>query len=265
MFAWIGPKLDPEGRIVATHMRQASLPSLSSALLPVVLLMAVEVWPGFGAELTLAEACPAASAVLERFIVSQEKSSGWPLETIEIEASLPKLNESGRLRAIRRAFPGKHPDYKILEIVGDRTVKNQVIARYISADQRATDLPSSSVAMTPANYRFNYAGTVRLDNRPVYAFRMIPRKKRQGLFYGVLWLDSETGIAVRESGYMSKSPSVFINRVNVTRENELHNGRIEARITHVLVETRLVGRVQLIIVERPTSDSLAIRGAAAEE
>lgn len=265
MFAWIWPKLDPEGRIGATPMRQDSPPSLPVALLSALLLMAVAVWPSFGAERMAAEACPAASAVLERFIVSQGKSSGWPLETIEIEASLPKLNKSGRLRAIRRAFPGEHPDYKILEVAGDRTVTNQVIARYISADQRAADLPASSVAITPANYQFNYAGTVRLDDRAVYAFRMIPRKKRQGLIYGVLWLDSETGIAVRESGYLAKNPSVLLKRVNVTRENELQNGRIEAKITHVLVEARLVGRVQLIIVERPTSDSLASRGAAAYE
>ena len=37
-----------------------------------------------------------------------------------------------------------------------------------------------------------------------------------------------------------------------------------SRITHVLVETRLVGRVQLIIVERPTSDEAAAQGTAAE-
>jgi hypothetical protein len=33
MFAWIWPKLDPEGRIGATPMRQDSPPSLPAALL----------------------------------------------------------------------------------------------------------------------------------------------------------------------------------------------------------------------------------------
>jgi len=77
MFAWIWPNLDPEGRIGATPMRQDSPPSLPAALL--LLLMAVAVWPSFGAERMAAEASPAASAVLERFIVSHGKSSGWPL------------------------------------------------------------------------------------------------------------------------------------------------------------------------------------------
>jgi hypothetical protein len=73
---------------------------------------------------------------------------------------------------------------------------------------------------------------------------MIPRKKREGLIDGVLWLDRETAIAVRESGYLAKSPSVFVERINLTRENDLHNGTIAERITHVSVEMRLFGQAQ---------------------
>jgi hypothetical protein len=108
MFAWIW-RTFREGRIGtlfgslicgsqrestgATRMHQAS-PLLHSALLPALLLVSVAAWPSFGAERTAADAWPAASAVLQRFIVSQEKASGWPLETIEIEASLPKLEKT---------------------------------------------------------------------------------------------------------------------------------------------------------------------------
>jgi hypothetical protein len=227
-------------------------------------LFLVSAWPSVGAERTAADAWPAASAVLQRFIVSQEKACGWPLETIEVEASLPKMKKTGWLRAIRRAFPSEKPHYEVLEMAGDRTVKNQVIARYISANERATELPASSVAITSANYEIHYVGSVCVGDRPAYAFRITPRKKREGLINAVLWLDSETGIAVRESGYLAKNPSVFLKRVNLTRENELHNGTIRAITTHVLVETRLVGPAQLVIVERPTSDEQAVRGEAAQ-
>src|SRR6266481_9388296 len=125
MFAWICRTLrKPTG---TSRMRQASLPSLPSPLLPALLLMAVPIWPSHGTERTAADACPAASAVLQRFIASQEKASGWPLETIEIEASLPKLGKTGWLRAIRRVVPAGRPHYEFLEISGDRTVKNLVI------------------------------------------------------------------------------------------------------------------------------------------
>jgi hypothetical protein len=169
-----------------------------------VLLIAALAWPSFGAEHVTADDS-AASAVLERFIVSQDQAAGWPVEIIEIEASLPTLQKTGRLRAIRRFFSAGHPEYKVLEITGDATVKNQVIARYISADKKATKLATSSVALTPANYTVRYSGSLWLGDRLTYAYRMVPHKKRLGLINGVLWLDSETGIAVRESGYLANT------------------------------------------------------------
>ena len=84
-------------------------------------------------------------------------------------------------------------------------------------------------------------------------FRIIPLKKKQGLINGILWLDGDTGIAVRLSGYLVKNPSIFLKRVNVTRENCLRDGIVEARITHLLLDTRLVGSARLVVVERPTT------------
>ena len=209
-------------------------------------------------------ASPAAAAALGRFIGNQGEAGAWPLETMEIEASLPKLNKTGRLLAIRRLLPVGQPDYQVLEIVGDSTVKHQVIKRYILADERASEVPALSVALTPANYKIHYAGTVRLANRLAYAFRVIPRIKREGLINGVLWLDSETGIAVRESGYLAKSPSVFLKRINLTRENELLNGTVAERITHVSVDAVSLEKKKIIIVERPCTDDLAARSAVNE-
>jgi hypothetical protein len=180
-----------------------------------MLLIAALAWPSLGAEHVTADD-PAASAVLERFIVSQGEAVGWPVETIDIEASRPTLEKTGRLRAIRRLFSAGHPEYKVLEITGDATVKNQVTARYISDDQKAATFATSSVALTPTNYTIRYSGSLRLGDRLTYAYRMVPHKKREGLINGALWLDSETGIAVRESGYLAKSPSIFVKRINLT-------------------------------------------------
>ena len=43
-----------------------------------------------------------AGAVLEHFVTSQTEGARWPEETIEIEASLPKLEKTGHLSAIRK-------------------------------------------------------------------------------------------------------------------------------------------------------------------
>lgn len=245
----------------AARVRQPALPGLSHPILPALLLIAVLAWPVRSAERTFSDDSAAAAAVLERFIASQAEANSWPVETINIEASLPKLKKSGSLRAIRILPPVGDPDYKVLEIGGDSTVKRQVISRYISADERATALPASSVAVTPANYKIHYVGTVSRLKRLAYTFRIIPRRKREGLINGVLWLDGETGIAVRESGYLAKSPSVFVKRISVTRESDLENGKVRARVTHVAVDMRWIGQAQLVILERPSSDEGTAAGA----
>ena len=233
---------------------------LPSAALPALLLMVAAPRSGLAAESLTTDLLPPPAAVLERFIASQQEPHAWPSETIEIQASLPKLKKSGRLVAIRTLFTSGQPDYKVLESAGDPMVKQQVIVRYISVDEKTNDVPASSIALLPSNYKIHYAGALRVNNRPVYAFRVVPRQKRVGLINGVLWLDAETGFAIRESGYLAKSPSIFVKRINLTRENQLRNGVVESKVTYVSVETRLVGRAQLVIAERPSSDALPIPG-----
>ena len=202
---------------------------------------------------TVAISCPPAAIALERFIANQPPDSRTPVETIEIDASLPKLNKSGRLRAIRRTLPARHPEYQVLEISGDSTVNHELIVRYLHADQQAAEISNESTAITPANYKFVYEGTVPLPDDIAYAFRIIPHKKRQGLINGVLWIDGATGIAVRLSGYLVKNPSIFLKRINLTRENYFRDGVVETRITHLLIDTRLVGSARLVVVERPAA------------
>ena len=219
----------------------AALPWLAAAL---VLLFAVT--------LRAAEiATPAAAnQAMDKYLANLETNRPWSTETVEIEASLPKLKEKGRLSAVRRLFLGK-PQYQVFESDGSRTVKQQVIARYLSAETTAASLAPSSVAVTPANYEFHYAGATDLGGGTAYVFQITPRKKRDGLLRGVIWIDGQSGSAIRLSGYLVKRPSIFIKRVDLTREVRLHDGVVEARVTHLALETRLVGLAQLTIQERP--------------
>ena len=54
-----------------------------------------------------------------------KRADFWTLETVEIDASLPKLEKHGRLRAIRRRLPLGKPSYQVLEIAGDQTVSSR--------------------------------------------------------------------------------------------------------------------------------------------
>jgi hypothetical protein len=191
-----------------------------------------------------------AEAALESYLGGAGTPS-WPVEAVEIHASIPRLAKTGRLQAIRSMDRPGDVRYQIVQLTGDATVKNQVIARYLNAQERASQTTPSSVALTPANYKFAYRGIVDDGERFAYTFRISPRKKRDGLIKGEVWLDVGTGIPIRRSGYLVKRPSPWIKRVAVTQEDSLRDGAVQSRLTHIVVDTRLVGRAEMVISERP--------------
>ena len=247
--------LPASGKLIPAEparLRRAGIPSLRSAsMLLIIALLLLLASPVQAADEPVGAATGRAPMAFARYIAGLEHDSPWGLETVEIDASLPKLKKQGRLSAIRRLLPHGRPEYQALEIAGDQTVRQQVIARYLSAQVRAAAIPSSSVAIDLANYRFRYQGSVQTGATTAYVFLITPRKKREGLIKGALWLDGETGAAVRQSGYLVKKPSIFVKRVDVTRETALRDGIAELRVTYLSVDTRLVGRAQLVIRERP--------------
>jgi hypothetical protein len=185
----------------------------------------------------------------------------WSLETIEIDASLPGREERGSLRAIRRLLPVGKLEYKVLEMAGDPMVRHQVILRYLSADSQAAAVPADSVAISLANYKFRYCGAVKTAGATAYCFLINPRHKREGLIKGELCIDGGTGEAVRQTGYFIKNPSIFVKRIAVNREIVLLDGIAVERVTHLSIETRLVGRAELTIHERPFTDADSIPGS----
>ena len=185
---------------------------------------------------------------------------------VEVEASLPRLAESGRMVAVRRPGIVAGSQYRIVRFEGSSTIKQQVIARYLDAEEQAAKLPYSSVAVTPANYRFRYVASIKTGGSAAYIFHISPKKKRAGLIEGQIWIDFATGVAVRQTGRLVKRPSIFVRQIEFTRDTGLRDGLAYARITHVVVDTRFVGRVELIVTERPltTEDGEAEMQFAAE-
>jgi len=254
----------PESRLLIESIMGRSLPFAASAAmtrgrgfflrpatLPVAivlsLLLPATVWADN-------ENVPSPDVVLSRHIAFGERSNArvdGETVVIDIEAELPKLAKTGRLQAIRRLVPFGRPEYQVLESEGDRTVRQQVIARYLSADAQSRSLPSSTVAVTPANYKFRFLGVIGAAPTRTYVFRITPKKKRVGLMEGELWIDATTGMAVHQSGRLVKQPSLFIRRVDFTQDTDLRDGAPYLRITRLAIETRLVGRAELTIKEHP--------------
>jgi hypothetical protein len=186
--------------------------------------------------------------IVNRYIdathVQREALRGVQME-VNIEAKLPKLEKTGRLQALRRITKLGKIMYKPLGFSGDNSVKQEVITRYLSAEVEERN--DSETAITPANYKFHLKATMTADGRRTYIFALTPKKKRLGLFKGELWLDGETGMPLRETGELVKSPSVFLKKVAFTHTNQLHDGVAYPQKIEWKVETRLVGRAELNI------------------
>lgn len=174
----------------------------------------------------------------------QEILRGVQME-VDIDAKIPKLEKQGRFRALRRISRLGRITYKALGFSGDSTVKNEVITRYLSAESEARD--SGSISITPANYKFKYKGWFERDGRHVAVLQVTPRKKVVGLFKGDLWVDSATGMPLRESGRFVKNPSVFLKKVEFVRDYEIHDGVAFPKHIESSVDTRLIGRAELSI------------------
>jgi hypothetical protein len=229
--------------------------SVRSALLPLILIAAA-LQPSRvrAAEAPVTGSSDDAAIAFARYIAGSSQNAPWDAEIIEIEASLPRLEKQGHLRAVRRLEPRGKPQYQGVEMAGDETVKQQVIIRYLTAEAKAAEIPAASVAITPVNYKFSFKGARQTAGATTYYFSIKPRKKRPGLLNGELWLD-ETGVVARQSGYLVKSPSIFVKRITVTRETAIRDGQAEDRVTHVSVDTRLVGHAELTVHEHPCIDA----------
>jgi len=94
----------------------------------------------------------AAQVIVENYCAAsrgQEQSFQGASMDVEIQASLPKLKKQGRLHALRRISALGRITYEMLRFEGDGTVKNQVIARYLTAEAEAQKDQSPSLSVTP--------------------------------------------------------------------------------------------------------------------
>jgi hypothetical protein len=177
---------------------------------------------------------------------------------VDINADVPSLKEHGRLRALRKISNVGQITYHVLGFQGDNTIKNQVIARYLQAEQQGQG--DQSLAITPANYKFKFKGQKEENGRKLYVFQLAPRKKRVGLFKGEIWLDANTALPVYEKGRLVKNPSIFFKKVDFERAFAIQNGLAVPQSMSSTIDVRLIGKVHLNIDYSnftPTSDAAA--------
>ena len=169
-----------------------------------------------------------------------------------MEGKIPKLKKEGKMSAVKLVSGIGRVTWKMMGFWGDDTVKKEVMARYMQAEQDASAPKDpkdkkQDIAITPENYNFKYKGLNNRGTLQVHVFELKPKHKRLGLFKGELWLDPETCLPVRETGKLVKNPSVFIKKMEFTRDYEIREGVAYLKRMESTTETRLVGKAQLNI------------------
>jgi len=186
-----------------------------------------------------------------RYVTSQEQRDTFSKSAtvgILIEASLPDLYKSAALLAVRTQPENGQSELHFLQIAGDGTVAEEVIDRYFVLCEQIDELPLSSIAITPANYKFHFAGEVKTGAGKAYVYDITPKKNQPGLVAGQLWMDSDTGHEVMLAGHLLHI-SAMGRRVDIVRDTEVINGCVCGRITHVTFALPRLGRAQLVIRE----------------
>lgn len=188
------------------------------------------------------------TAILQSYLTAaqthQSSLQGVSME-VDIDASVPQLQKHGKLHALRNISKLGKITYKVLGFQGDNTVKQEVIARYLDAEQESQGY--KGIAVTPANYKFKFKGRQKLagDAGWVYVFALSPHKKAAGLFKGEMWLDEATFLPVFEKGRLVKNPSMFFKHVDFERAYRIENGMAVPQNMSSVIDCRMVGKVQL--------------------
>lgn len=221
----------------------------------VYLLKSVAIFLVFGLMATAAGVADPADAedsssseILDKYLAnteSQEYSLRGLQMDIDIDAALPKLQKSGRLHALRSISKLGQITYGGLRFIGDNTIKNDVIVRYLTAEKQSQGI--SQMALTPKNYKFKYKGVMDRNGYTVHVFQVSPRKKMVGLFKGELWVDAKSYLPVREEGRFVKNPSVFLKKIDFVRDYTIQDGVAYPSHIESTVDTRFWGPAKMSI------------------
>ena len=152
----------------------------------------------------------------------REAMKGAEMEA-DINGELPAFSESGNMSVLRKISPEGEISYEPMrDFEGDNRIKKDVIARYLEKEQESHGYGALNI--TPEDYTFQIKAILREKTRTTYVFDVIPHERKDGAVQGEIWIDGETGMPLRESVELVKSPSFWLTDIRTNRDYTLKNG-----------------------------------------
>jgi hypothetical protein len=160
---------------------------------------------------------------------------------------LDNVANVARLEARRHVASDGTINYDVVAREGDKTVQKELIVRFINLEMDTRSQNAAAVAITAANYKIKYKGSMDQAGRNTDVFEVHPRKKRIGLFKGEVWVDTESGLAVHQAGQWVKSPSVFVKSVKFVQDFAIRDGYQVPTSTSFTTQTRFWGVAEMSV------------------
>lgn len=105
--------------------------------------------------------------------------------------------------------------FRIVSQSGSRLLCDKVLKKAVDSEMEAAH-DRSATALTPANYKFELAGTEIVDGRPAYILTVNPLTDSKFLYRGKIWVDAEDFAVTKIKAEPAKNPSFWIQRPQIT-------------------------------------------------
>jgi hypothetical protein len=115
----------------------------------------------------------------------------------------------------------RRPDEMISTVTsheGSDLIRSRVFDKILDAENEThLKKDKQQVDITPANYRFNFAGTEECDMRTCFHLKISPKRRDKYSLDGDVWVDGEDYSIVRIHGSPAKRPSFWTLHTEVDR------------------------------------------------
>lgn len=98
---------------------------------------------------------------------------------------------------------------------GSKLLCDKVLKKAVDSEAEAAH-NQAATALTPANYKFQLAGTASLGGKPAYILNVEPLTESKFLYRGKIWVDAAEFAVIRVKAEPVKNPSFWILRPQIT-------------------------------------------------
>jgi hypothetical protein len=166
---------------------------------------------------------------VEQFLSRRDDPSSYSAFR-RMNAENPGSGRSGWLEAVTDFSPESGFRYEILAEGGSEAIRSKVLRAVLEGEKQLVARGIAKSAIAETNYDFRLDG---VDSDGLVKVLLSPRRKETALINGAMFLSPTDGDLVRVEGRLARSPSFWVQRVDIVRTYQ----RIEGALVPVAVES----------------------------